>query len=183
MLASEDIASELSRSNSETGTEAGATRICDSLAHNKPAKAKMVNASPNFTISVLYLKQSFRSSTMYSTDVTLRGAPRGEVHPESPESAGLAGFVRYLKWGKRALRSHDIGERTPPSGWLEGKQPAEKRRRHDDNDRALVHGKSPHPETGLGPASVTDLAGRSAQVTQDFIQAQENRGKILGKSR
>ena len=45
MFASEDIASELSRSSSETDVVAGAARNCDSPAKSKPAKAKTVNAS------------------------------------------------------------------------------------------------------------------------------------------
>lgn len=50
-FASKGIASVLCQSGSEPGgMGAGATRNCNSLAHNRPAKAKTVKTSPSFTI-------------------------------------------------------------------------------------------------------------------------------------
>jgi hypothetical protein len=85
---------------------------------------------------------------------------------------------------KRALRSHDAGAGFPAES-LEREQPgktAVKRRRNDDNDGTLIHGQSPHPETGSGPVSVTELAERSDQVTRNFTQVQEKTGQISDKT-
>lgn len=102
MFASEDIARELSRSNSGTGGGAVAARTCNSPRHSSPANARTVKTSPVLKIHELYQNWAIGSSTLerHRDESTITFVP---------EMAGK---------GRHSGLKTDLGQELQPMCWM-----------------------------------------------------------------